>query len=47
MWPEKLSVSTVVMVVGMLKTLAALASATTLFFSVWRSIDCTPKAICG
>ena len=45
--PEKQSVSTVVMVVGMLKTLAALARATTLFFSVWRSIDCTPKAICG
>ena len=32
MWPEKLSVSTVVMVVGTLNTLADLASATTLFF---------------
>jgi hypothetical protein len=31
--PEKPSVSTVVTVVGMLKTLAAFASATTLFFS--------------
>ena len=47
MWPEKLSVSTVVIVVGTLKILAAFASATTLFFSVWRSIDCTPNAICG
>ena len=47
MWPEKLSVSTVVMVVGILNTFAALASATTLFFSAWRSIDCTPNAICG
>src|SRR5258708_34804044 len=35
------------MVVGILKTLAALASATVLFFSTWRSIDCTPNAICG
>ena len=47
MWPEKLSVSTVVMVVGTLNTFAALASATTLFFSICRSIDCTPNAICG
>ena len=45
--PEKPSVSTVVMVVGMLNARAALARPTTLFFSVWRSIDCTPKAICG
>jgi len=45
--PEKASVSTVVMVVGMLKARAALARPTTLFFSTWRSIDCTPKAICG
>src|SRR4051812_27744982 len=35
------------MVVGTLKILAAFASATTLFFKVWRSIDCTPNAICG
>src|SRR5882724_10881180 len=35
------------MVVGILNTFAALASPTTLFFSVWRSIDCTPNAICG
>src|SRR4051794_8196362 len=35
------------MVVGTLNTFAALARATTLFFSVWRSIDCTPNAICG
>src|SRR6266446_7073572 len=35
------------MVVGILNTLAALASPTTLFFSVWRSIDWTPNAICG
>src|SRR5258706_12620495 len=35
------------MVVGMLNTFAALARATTLFFSVWRSIDWTPNAICG
>jgi hypothetical protein len=35
------------MVVGILNTFAALARATTLFFSVWRSIDCTPNAICG
>src|ERR1700732_1788736 len=35
------------MVVGILNTFAALASATTLFFSVWRSIDWTPNAICG
>src|SRR5262245_22710008 len=35
------------MVVGILNTLAALASATTLFFSIWRSMDCTPNAICG
>ena len=34
-------------VVGMLNAFAALASATTLFFKVWRSIDCTPIAICG
>ena len=47
MWPEKPSVSTVVMMVGTPKARAALASATALFFSVWRSIDCTPKAICG
>src|SRR3954468_18057742 len=33
--------------VGILNTFAALARATTLFFSVWRSIDCTPNAICG
>ena len=33
MWPEKLSVSTVVMVVGILNTFAALASATMLFLS--------------
>ena len=25
----------------------AFASATVLFFSTWRSIDCTPNAICG
>src|SRR5260221_1780503 len=31
----------------MLNTFAALASATTLFFRACRSIDCTPKAICG
>ena len=36
-----------VMVVGILNTFAALARATTLFFSVCRSIDCTPNAICG
>src|SRR5882724_3247268 len=35
------------MVVGILNTFAALARATTLFFSIWRSIDCTPNAICG
>ena len=35
------------MVVGILNTLAALASATTLFFNTCRSIDCTPNAICG
>src|SRR5882757_10804808 len=35
------------MVVGILNTFAALARATTLFFSVWRSMDCTPNAICG
>src|ERR1700760_1784907 len=35
------------MVVGILNTFADLARATTLFFSVWRSIDCTPNAICG
>src|SRR5262249_41162381 len=35
------------MVVGILNTFAALARATTLFFSVWRSIDWTPNAICG
>src|ERR1700758_4107113 len=35
------------MVVGMSNTFAALASPTTLFFRTWRSIDCTPKAICG
>src|SRR5207244_2716528 len=35
------------MMVGTLNTFAALARATTLFFSVWRSIDCTPNAICG
>ena len=46
-WPEKASVSTVVMVVGTLNALAAFAVSTTLFFSVWRSIDCTPNAICG
>jgi len=45
--PEKLSDSTVVIVVGMLNTFAAFASATTLFFSTWRSIDWTPNAICG
>ena len=28
-------------------TFAALARPTTLFFSVWRSIDWTPNAICG
>src|SRR6266581_1311240 len=33
--------------VGTLNTFAALARATTLFFSVWRSMDCTPNAICG
>ena len=47
MKPEKLSDSTAVMVVGILNTFAALARPTTLFFSVWRSIDCTPNAICG
>ena len=36
-----------VIVVGMANTRAALASATTLFFSICRSIDCTPNAICG
>ncbi|SOZ09392.1 protein of unknown function [Cupriavidus taiwanensis] len=36
-----------VMVVGTSNTLAALASPITLFFMVWRSIDWTPKAICG
>ncbi len=36
-----------VIVVGTSKILAALARPTTLFFMVWRSIDCTPKAICG
>jgi hypothetical protein len=46
-WPEKLSVSTVVMVVGTLKILAAFARATVLFFNVWRSMLCTPKAIWG
>src|SRR5712672_1121289 len=35
------------MVVGILNTFAALARATVLFFSVWRSMDCTPNAICG
>src|ERR1700704_1587790 len=35
------------MVVGILNTFAALARATVLFCSVWRSIDCTPNAICG
>ncbi|MNK99909.1 hypothetical protein D3C87_1203260 [compost metagenome] len=45
--PENDSLSTVVMVVGTLKILAALARPTTLFFSAWRSIDWTPKAICG
>ena len=45
--PLKLSVSTLVMKVGTLKTLAALARATALFFSSWRSILATPKAICG
>src|SRR5258708_7955904 len=35
------------MMVGILNSFAALARATTLFFSVWRSIDCTPNAICG
>src|SRR5258707_10888026 len=35
------------MVVGILNTFAALARATTLFFSVWRSMDWTPNAICG
>src|SRR5258705_390558 len=35
------------MVVGILNTFAALARPTTLFFSVWRSIDWTPNAICG
>mgnify|MGYP000449771935 CR=1 FL=1 len=39
--------STVVMVTGMSNTFAALARPTTLFFSVWRSMDCTPNAICG
>src|ERR1700757_3033615 len=39
-YPEKLSDSTVVIVVGILNTLAALASATTLFLSTWRSMDC-------
>src|SRR5712671_7110308 len=34
-------------VVGILNTFAALARATTLFFSVWRSMDWTPNAICG
>ncbi|MCY1186939.1 hypothetical protein D9M73_278580 [compost metagenome] len=47
MKPENDSVSTVVMVVGILKILAALARPTVLFFRAWRSIDCTPKAICG
>ncbi len=37
--PEKLSVSTVVMVVGMLKIFAALARPTTLFFRVWFSVQ--------
>ena len=45
--PENDSDSTVAMVVGTLKILAALASPMTLFFIAWRSIDCTPKAICG
>ncbi|MNT19845.1 hypothetical protein D3C72_1551250 [compost metagenome] len=35
------------MVVGTSKIFAALARPTTLFFMVWRSIDCTPKAIWG
>src|SRR4051812_7340527 len=43
--PEKELVSTVVITVGIANALAALARPTTLFFSVWRSIDCTPKAI--
>jgi hypothetical protein len=30
-----------------LNTLADLANATTLFLSIWRSMDCTPNAICG
>src|ERR1700732_4342165 len=33
--------------VGTLHTFAALARATVWFFSIWRSIDCTPNAICG
>ena len=44
---QKLSVSTVVTMVGTWKIFAALASAITLFFKVWRSIDCTPNAIWG
>ncbi|KQU90647.1 hypothetical protein ASD00_04605 [Ensifer sp. Root31] len=47
MWPEKDSVSTVVIVVGISKTFAAFARPTTLFFSTCRSIDWTPNAICG
>src|SRR6266702_583513 len=35
------------MVVGILNSFAALARATAFFFSVWRSIDWTPNAICG
>jgi hypothetical protein len=46
-WPEKLSVSTVVIVTGISNTFAALASATVLLFRTCRSMDCTPKAICG
>ena len=47
MGPLKVFSVTVVTSVGTPKTLAALASPTALFIRSWRSVDCTPKNICG